>query len=72
MRPTVMALEGRTLLSTTIHVNNFSDSSVAGQTDLRQAITMANSDAAGDTIVFDLPSSASQTIALGSMLPIIT
>ena len=70
MRPTVMALEGRMLLSTTIHVNNFTDSPVTGQTDLRQAITQANSDAAGDTIVFDL--TTPQTIPLGSMLPIIT
>jgi len=70
MRPTVMALEGRTLLSMTIHVNNFTDSTVTGQTDLRQAIQQANSDAAGDTIVFDL--TTPQTIPLGSMLPIIT
>ena len=41
MRPTLMALEDRRLLSTIV-VNNPTDTPVAGQTDLRQAIVQAN------------------------------
>ncbi len=67
LRPTVMALEGRTLLSTTIVVNNPTDTPVAGQIDLRQAIGQANSDGGGDTIQFDSTVfSTPQTITLTS------
>jgi hypothetical protein len=52
LRPTVTALEGRTLLSTIV-VDNPSDVPVTGQIDLRQAIDQANSDGGGDTIKFD-------------------
>jgi len=41
MRPTLLALEERTLLST-FTVNNPTDTPVAGETDLRQAIGDAN------------------------------
>ena len=41
MRPTLLALEDRSLLSTIV-VNNPTDTPVAGQTDLRQAIAQAN------------------------------
>ena len=41
MRPTLMALEDRRLLSTIV-VNNPTDTPVAGLTDLRQAIDQAN------------------------------
>jgi hypothetical protein len=52
LRPTVTALEGRTLLSTIV-VDNPTDEPVTGQIDLRQAIDQANSDGGGDTIQFD-------------------
>ncbi len=52
LRPTVTALEGRTLLSTIV-VNNPTDTPVTDQIDLRQAIDQANSDGGGDTIQFD-------------------
>ncbi len=41
MRPTLLEMEARTLLSTIV-VNNPTDTPVAGQTDLRQAIVLAN------------------------------
>ena len=41
MRPTLMALEDRRLLSTIV-VNNPTDTPVVGQIDLRQAISLAN------------------------------
>ena len=54
MRPNLMALEDRQLLSTIpIVVNNPTDSPVAGQTDLRQAIAAANSTVGASTITFD-------------------
>jgi hypothetical protein len=52
LRPMVMALEGRALLSTIV-VDNPTDTPLTGQTDLRQAINQANADGGGDTIVFD-------------------
>ena len=52
MRPTVLALEDRSLLSTIV-VNNPTDTPVAGQTDLRQAIDQANTTGGNQTIVFD-------------------
>src|SRR5271166_4797498 len=52
MRPTLMALEDRRLLSTIV-VNNPTDTPVAGQTDLRQAIVQANTTGGDETIVFD-------------------
>ena len=51
-RPTLMALEDRRLLSTIV-VNNPTDTPVAGQTDLRQAIVQANSYGGVETITFD-------------------
>jgi hypothetical protein len=52
MRPTLLALEDRRLLSTIV-VNNPTDTPVAGQTDLRQAIVQANTTGGAETIVFD-------------------
>ena len=52
MRPTLMALEERALLST-FTVNNPTDTPVAGETDLRQAIALANSTSGANTIDFD-------------------
>ena len=63
LRPSVLALEGRTLLSTIV-VNNPTDIPVTGQTDLRQAIAQANSDGGGDTIVFSSLFNSPQTITL--------
>src|SRR5262245_33144494 len=52
MRPNLMALEGRSLLSTII-VNNPTDTPLPGLTDLRQAIGQANTIGGDDTITFD-------------------
>ena len=52
MRPTVMVLEERTLLSTVV-VNNPTDTPVAGETDLRQAILQAGLNGIANTIDFD-------------------
>ena len=52
MRPTLLELEARTLLSTIV-VNNPTDSPVAGETDLRQAIVLANTNGGAETITFD-------------------
>ena len=52
MRPNLEVLEDRKLLSTII-VNNPTDTPVAGQTDLRQAIVQANTDRGNETITFD-------------------
>jgi hypothetical protein len=65
LRPTVMALEGRTLLSTIV-VNNLTDTVVPGQTNLRQAITQANTDGGGDTIVFSGVFNKPQIITLSN------
>ena len=52
MRPTLMALEDRRLLSTIV-VNNPTDTPVTGEIDLRQAIVQANSNGGAETITFD-------------------
>ena len=52
MRPTLLALEDRRLLSTIV-VNNPTDTPVAGQIDLRQAIALANTNGGTETITFD-------------------
>src|SRR6516165_7107104 len=52
MRPTLMALEDRRLLSTIV-VNNPTDTPVVGQIDLRQAIALANTNGGNETITFD-------------------
>ena len=52
MRPTLLELEGRALLSTIV-VNNPTDTPVAGETDLRQAIVLANTNGGAETITFD-------------------
>ena len=52
MRPTLLALEDRRLLSTIV-VNNPTDTPVAGQIDLRQAIAQANTNGGDETITFD-------------------
>ena len=64
IRPTLMALEDRRLLATFV-VNNPTDTTILGETDLRQAITSANSTPGANTITFDSTIFASaQTIAL--------
>src|SRR6516225_10647594 len=60
LRPSVMALEGRALLST-LTVSNTSDS---GAGSLRAAVAQANSDGGGDTIVFSSLFDTPQTITL--------
>src|SRR5262249_50629709 len=52
IRPVILELEGRTLLSTIV-VNNPTDTPVAGKTNLRQAIALANTNGGADTITFD-------------------
>ena len=52
LRPTLLALEERKLLSTIV-VNNPTDTPVAGQIDLRQAIDMANTNGGDEVITFD-------------------
>ena len=52
IRPALLELEGRALLSTIV-VNNPTDTPVAGKTDLRQAITLANTNGGAETITFD-------------------
>ena len=64
MRPTLMALEDRRLLSTIV-VNNPTDTPVVGQIDLRQAIALANTNGGDETITFDKTVfKAPQTITL--------
>jgi fibronectin-binding autotransporter adhesin len=52
LRPTLLALEERKLLSTIV-VNNPTDTPVTGEFDLRQAIDMANTNGGNETITFD-------------------
>jgi Right handed beta helix region len=66
LRPTLLALEERKLLSTIV-VNNPTDTPVAGQIDLRQAIDMANTIGGDEVIKFDRTIFATaQTIELTS------
>src|SRR6516164_5731912 len=68
MRPTLMALEDRRLLSTIV-VNNPTDTPVVGQIDLRQAIALANTNGGNETITFDSTVfKAPQTITLNPTL----
>ena len=68
IRPTLMALEDRWLLSTIV-VNNPTDTPVVGQIDLRQAIGLTNSNPGDDTIAFDSKVFKSpQTISLDPTL----
>jgi hypothetical protein len=62
LRPTVLALEGRTLRSTLI-VNNTNDS---GTGSLRAAVNQANASNEADTIVFSSLFNSPQTINLTS------
>jgi hypothetical protein len=65
MRPTLMVLEDRRLLSTIV-VNNPSDTPVPGETDLRQAIIRTNTNGRAETITFDKTVFRTpQTIMLG-------
>jgi hypothetical protein len=66
LRPTVMVLEDRRLLST-FTVNNYTDKPVNGETDLRQAIASANSTTGANTIEFASGGTA-ETITLSSQL----
>ena len=60
------ALEERVMLSNIIVVNNPTDTPVAGETDLRQAITSANNTSGANTITFSNTVFATeQTITLG-------
>ena len=52
LRPTLLALEERKLLSGIV-VNNPTDAPVTGEIDLRQAIDMANTNGGDETITFD-------------------
>jgi hypothetical protein len=52
MRPTFLELEGRALLSTIV-VNSPTDTPVVGETDLRQAIALANTNGGAESITFD-------------------
>jgi hypothetical protein len=52
MRPALLELEARTLLSTIV-VNNPTDTPVAGKIDLRQAIVQANTSGGTEKITFD-------------------
>jgi hypothetical protein len=52
IRPALLELEARALLSTIV-VNNPTDTPVAGETDLRQAIVQANTNGGAETITFD-------------------
>ena len=60
LRPWVMALEGRELLST-LTVSNTDDS---GAGSLRAAVAQADADGGGDTIVFSSLFNSPHTIAL--------
>ena len=71
IQPTLLALEDRKLLSTIV-VNNPTDTPVAGQIDLRQAISQANASGGAQTIAFDktvfkTPQTISLDPALGQL-----
>src|SRR5262249_4310013 len=64
-RPTLEMLEDRWVPSNIV-VNNPTDTPIAGQTDLRQAIAQANTNGGDETITFDSTVFATpQTITLG-------
>jgi hypothetical protein len=66
LRPTLLALEERRQLSSIV-VNNPTDTPVTRETDLRQAIDMANTNGGDETITFDSKVFGSaQTIELAS------
>jgi hypothetical protein len=65
LRPALMALEDRQLLANYI-VTNPTDTPVAGETDLRQAIAEANSERGFNTITFSSFFNTPQTITLTS------
>ena len=66
MRPTLMALEDRSLLS--IIVNNPTDTPVGGETDLRQAIVQANAATSPSSIEIELGTSpATITLSQGQL-----
>ena len=73
LRPTLLALEDRRLLST-FTVNNPTDTPVAGEIDLRQAVGLANAAGGANTIDFDgTVFNAPQTITLtGTQLELTT
>src|SRR5438445_12315417 len=65
IRPALEVLEDRCVPSTIV-VNNPTDTQVAGQIDLRQAIVQANTTGGDETIVFDSTVfNTPQTITLG-------
>ena len=66
LRPALMALEDRQLLANYI-VTNPTDTPVAGETDLRQAIAEANSERGFNTITFSSLFNTPQTITLTSV-----
>ena len=71
MRPTLLVLEDRKLLSAIV-VNNPTDMPVIGRTDLRQAIVEANTNGGDQTITFDetvfqLPQTITLDPALGQL-----
>ncbi len=66
MQPTVLVLEERTMLST-FTVNNPTDSPVAGEIDLRQAIAMANAATSVSTIDFNITTPATITLSSGQL-----
>jgi parallel beta-helix repeat protein len=66
MRPILLALEERTLLST-FTVNNPTDTPVAGQTDLREAIGEANAATSASTIDFNITTPATITLFNGEL-----
>ena len=66
MRPTVMALEDRRLLSTVL-VNNLTDTPVSGETDLRQAIAQANAATSATTTDFNNTTPATITLSSGGL-----
>jgi fibronectin-binding autotransporter adhesin len=66
LRPTLLALEERMLLSTIV-VNNPTDTPVTDKVDLRQAIDMAKTDGGNEAITFDgTVFGTAQTITLAS------
>src|SRR5262245_55098498 len=66
LRPTLLVLEERKLLSTIV-VNNPTDTPVTGEIDLRQAIDMANTNGGDEAITFDgTVFATAQTIKLAS------